>query len=150
MTTLKTSNSKFGVTLVKEGEFIVTKGSTSLYKKVIVEGIPTYKPFSVEDNNMLITIRDALMGDVRAQESSAYKQACVRFGWIEESFNSLKFIEISQLHNDYMHNKLTKADKRKFSEVLRILFISVKDVPRYMSASELSRANKRHKTYDPI
>ena len=150
MATLKTSNNAFGTTLVKEGEFVVTKGSTSLYKKVIVDGIPVYKPFTVEDNKMLITLRDALMGDARAQESSAYKNACVRFGWIEESFNSLKFINISQLHHDYMNNKLTKSDKRKFSEVLRILFISVKDVPRYMSESELARFNARRKTYDHI
>lgn len=150
MTTLKTFNSTLGTTLVKEGEFAVTKGSTSLYKKVIVGGIATYKPFTVEDNNMLISIRDALMGDTRAQKSSAYKQACVRFGWIEESFNSLKFINISQLHHDYMHNKITASDKRKFSEVLRILFISVKDVPRYLSASELRRIDKRRKTYDSI
>lgn len=132
--------------LIKADEFSVEKGPTVLYKRTKVRGsdIPHYAPFTLEDHTMLITIRQALLGDKRAQESSAFLRAHIRFGWIEPGFNSLQWMSVSSLYHGYYHNTLTPTAKRKFMELAKVLFISIRQVSREVSAKEsIVKAKRR-------
>lgn len=131
--------------LIKADEFSVEKGPTVLYKRTKARGsdIPHYAPFTLEDNAMLITIRAALLGDKRAQQSAAFLRAHIRFGWIETNFNSLNWMSVSALHHGYYTNTLTPAAKRKFMELAKVLFISIRQIPRKTSAKESNVKAKR-------
>lgn len=124
--------------LVKAEEFSVEKGPTVLYKRTKTRGndIPHYAPFTLEDHAMLVTIREALLGDKRAQESAAFLRAHMRFGWIETNFNSLEWMSVSALFHGYYTNTLTPTAKRKLMELAKVLFISIRQIPRETSAKE--------------
>lgn len=136
-----------GETLQNPGKYNVKRGPTVLYKRSVISGsktaLPLYMPFEIDDSKMLITIRDALIGDERARESSAYQRTHVRFGWIESNFNSLNWIKLSDLVDGHYNNNLTASEKRKLMEVCKLLFISIKSVPRCQS-------DKERKTHEKI
>ena len=135
-----------GAILNNPGKYAVIKGPTVLYKQTerssFNEGVPLYTPFQIDDAKMLITIRDAIIGDKRARGASAYTKAHVRFGWIEPGFNSLNWIKLSDLVDGHYNNTLNVQQKRKLMEVCRVLFVSIKDIPRTASQREIDAAIK--------
>lgn len=135
-----------GQILNNPGKYAVIKGPTVLYKGTtrssVNEGVPLYTPFQIDDAKMLITIRDALIGDKRARAAAAYTKAHVRFGWIEPGFNSLVWIKLSDLVDGHYNNTLNVQQKRKLMEVCKLVFVSIKDIPRTASQREIEAANK--------
>lgn len=129
-----------GQALENPGKYIVVKGPTVLYKrshnKLDENSTPIYNPFTMDDGKYLVTLRDAIVGDKRAQDSVIFASTYVRSGWIEPGFNSLQWLKLSDLVEGHYNNTLTAQEKRKLMEVARLLFISIKQIPRAQSEKE--------------
>ena len=88
----------------------------------------TYTPYELKQAHMLVSCREALMGYKKFERSEAFKNTYVRFGWLDKNRNSLEWIPLSQLLENYRNKTITKQQRSKLNHVCRLLFISIKDI----------------------
>ena len=117
----------------KDDSFITLSNTWLYYKSKEVnttEGTQTvhWRPFSIDNTEMLTTIKLALTGSIAHQEAVAFQCTYIRFGWLDKTLNSLEWIPLSEVLKAYKNKTLSKQQRGKLNHVCRLLFISIKDI----------------------
>lgn len=108
---------------------VITVSNSWLYYRKPVKGVMYWNPYSLEKQDMLKTLKLALMGDKIAQESSVFQNTFIRFGWLDKGLKDLQWVSLAEALEQFKTKKLKKSIRAKLDHVCRLLFISIKDVP---------------------
>ncbi len=112
----------------------ITISNTWLYYKVkevnVADGtkVVHWRPYSIDNLEMLTTLKLALTGSLKHQEAAAFQKTYIRFGWLDKTLNSLEWVPLSEVLTAYKNKTLSKQQRGKLNHVCRLLFISIKDI----------------------
>lgn len=112
----------------------ITISNTWLYYKAkevnVADGtkVVHWRPYSIDNLEMLTTLKLALTGSLKHQEYAAFQRTYIRFGWLDKTLNSLEWIPLSEVLKAYKNKTLSKQQRGKLNHVCRLLFISIKDI----------------------
>ncbi len=112
----------------------ITISNTWLYYKTkevnVADGTKVihWRPYSIDNLEMLTTLKLALTGSLKHQEATAFQKTYIRFGWLDKTLNSLEWVPLSEVLTAYKNKTLSKQQRGKLNHVCRLLFISIKDI----------------------
>ena len=107
---------------------VITVSNTWLYYCKRVKGVNHFYPYSLDKQEMLQTLKLALLGDVSALESSVVENTYIRFGWLDKGLKDLQWISLLDVLKAHKTKTLKRSVKTKLDHVCRLLFISIKDI----------------------
>lgn len=107
---------------------VITVSTTWLYYRKTIKGVHHYFPYSLDKQEMLKTLKLALLGEISALDSSVLKNTFIRFGWLDKNLKNLEWVCMKDVLKSHQDKTIKKSVKTKLDHVCRLLFISIKDI----------------------
>ena len=106
----------------------IMPSNTWLYFRKSKKNVHHYEPYSLNQVEMLKTIKLALMGCKISKVSSTFKNSFIRFGWLDKGLKDLHWISLEDALKQLNSRTIKKSTRIKLDHVCRLLFISIKDI----------------------